>query len=84
MKTLATLTGLAALSIAYNATLERWPRFPGVTAVQTAAGVAYTLLAAAWLLDRRRPWRPLAVLLAVFAAAGLPMMLGDVRRDYWK
>lgn len=81
MRTLTTLITLAALSLAYNASLERWPRFAGVTAIQTAVGVAYTLLAATWLLDRRRPWRPLAVLLAVFAAAGAPMLAGDMRRD---
>lgn len=69
MRTLTTLITLAAISLAYNATLDRWPAFPGRTAAQTAVGVAYTILAAAWLLDRRRPWRPLAVLLAVFAAA---------------
>lgn len=77
------LLALLALSAAYNASLPRWPStLPGLTAIQVALGVAYTLPVAAWLAGPRRTFpRRLAWLLAAFIAAGAPMLAGDFRRD---
>ena len=78
----AALASLLAVSVIYNASLPRWPKFSGVTAVQTAVGVGYTLTVAAWLAGPRRTLpRRLAWLSGAFAAAGIPMLIGDILRD---
>ena len=85
MRTILVLMGLAAASAGYNALIDRYlrrSRLLGATALQVAAGTGYTLAVAAWLVDGNRYWRTLGLLLAAFAAAGAPMVLGDVARDY--
>ena len=87
--TIATLAALHAASTNYNNWIERSLRrhrsTPGATAWQVVIGSAYTLAAALALLalwtGRRNTLRSAAILGATFAAAGLPMLLGDIERD---
>lgn len=83
----ALLIGLSVLGLAYNAGIDALTRrrvhLAGLTAVQVCAGVAYTLPAAAWLMGERPGYlRRLGWLLAAFAAAGAPMLAGDIFRDW--
>lgn len=87
--TITTLAGLAAASSAYNRLIDRTlihSRIPGSTALQVVAGVAYTLagallLVASWT-GRRNALRTALAVTAAFTAAGAPMLLGDIARDY--
>lgn len=82
MKTAISLFCLFIVSCAYDASIPRWPRFPGVTALQVAIGVGYTLAVAAWLIGCNVGYgRRLAILMAAFAVSGLPMTIGDMIRD---
>lgn len=87
--TVATLATLAVASSAYNRLIDRTlihSRVPGSTALQVVAGVAYTLAGALILVasctGHRNALRTALALVAAFIAAGAPMLLGDIIRDY--
>lgn len=80
------LAALAAISVAFNRWIDgREVESPGETSVQVVVGTGYTLLAVALLVWLWRGWRESLRLVvcagACFAAAGAPMVAGDVRRD---
>ena len=82
----AVVAGLVAGSTAYS----RWCREteetePGATSLRVAAGTGYTLLAATVLVGLWRGWsdalRFAGCVGVCFAAAGAPMIAGDVAKD---
>ncbi len=74
-----TLGGLFVVSWGYNALLawlERKGYHDGYVSLFVVGGVAYTLLTGVWLIGLE----PTLILLAAFAASGLPMVLGSIWR----
>jgi chromate transport protein ChrA len=86
---LATGAILAALFMAsrrFNCWIDNRSVFtPGATALQVVAGTGYTLAGVAAILAIWRGIRSAGVFvlaaLAGFAASGIPMLTGDIRRD---
>jgi drug/metabolite transporter (DMT)-like permease len=86
------LATLAATSVAFDRYVSRRPvtrRADGETALWVAIGCAYTSLGAACLLALWAPWIggtwhlgawSLLALFVAYAAAGAPMLWGDLRR----
>ncbi len=82
----AILTALFAASRRYNEAIDDVTNVtPGATALQVVGGTAYTLAGVAVLVAVWQGLRSAAVFIAVavaaFAAAGYPMLVGDIRRD---
>ncbi len=79
MKFGLTLCGLFVISWGYNALIARLERkgyHDGYVSLFVVGGVAYTLLAGVWLIGLE----PTLILLAAFAASGLPMVVGSISR----
>lgn len=86
--------GLATASILLNRHIDGRPaaeRSDGQTARWVIGGVLYTCIGAAlmqwaWLPHLPTDWRivpaTFALLMAAFAASGLPMYLGDINRSW--
>ncbi len=89
VKTAATgaiLTALFATSSRYNSLIDDVTNVtPGATALQVVGGTAYTLAGVAVIVTVWQGVRTAAIVLlaalAAFAAAGYPMLVGDIRRD---
>lgn len=77
--TLLILTLLALFGFGYNwlvARIERQDPEHGYTAILVVAGCAITVLATVPLIG----WRQAAIVFAAFAASGLVMVLGSMKR----
>lgn len=86
LATAAVLAGLFVTSRQYNRWIDRRIyHTPGATALQVVGGTAYTLAGIAVIMAVWQGLRSAAafvvVAIAGFAAAGYPMLIGDINRD---